>query len=102
MSQHIEKDLFVFWKYDSFPYLLGGTVTEITDNGLVETIEYGPGHYFRPTKLFTLTAGKELICRLAKIKAERDTALAKVREEWDKKLNEEIGYIFGLENIGIK
>ena len=86
MAHPIDKNLFAFWKYDQFPYLLGGTVTKLTDEGWVETIEYGPGNRFLAVKILPVGAGKKLNEKLRRMKTDRDSALDKVIIEWDETL----------------
>lgn len=92
MSKDSNYDLFAFWPYDSFPYVLGGTVTKITDKGAVETIEYGPGRYFRATKILPLAAGKKLKETLDRLTKVRNSALKKFNDEWNKKLEDIDGF----------
>lgn len=53
----MNEKLYAFWRYDQFPYVLGGTVTKMFDNGTVETKEYGRGSCFTPIKIVPLKAG---------------------------------------------
>jgi hypothetical protein len=59
-------DLFAFWRYDLFPYVLGAQVIEMRADGWVSTKGYG--HYwFKPTKLLPLVEGKKLWERLLEL-----------------------------------
>jgi hypothetical protein len=78
--------LFAFWRYTNFPYLLGGTVTKLNDNGSVETLEYGPGNCFQAVKMLPLDAGKKLLSQLRDMQRERGKALNDLYIKWDKKL----------------
>ena len=51
--------IYAFWKYDLFPYISGGEVTEIGEN-LVETKEYGKGRWFTYVKIFPFKEGKKI------------------------------------------
>jgi hypothetical protein len=74
--------LYAFWRYDQFPYVLGGAVVQMHADGLVETENYGRGAHFRPIKLTlpaelgaALTTGRleftdMLIARLTKAAGE--------------------------------
>lgn len=57
-----EDKAFAFWRYDLFPYCLGGEVSEILDDGRVYVPKY-QGH-FRPCYLTSLEEGKELLKKL--------------------------------------
>ena len=52
-----KQELYAFWSYDQFPYVLGGTITKIHDDSSIETKEYGPGARFSPIKIVPLKAG---------------------------------------------
>lgn len=51
--------LYAFWRYDLFPYILGGEVVSMTDAGLVKIKEYG-GSAFRPVLILPYDAGIEI------------------------------------------
>jgi len=53
----MNEKLYAFWSYDKFPYVLGGTVTKMHDDGTVETKEYGQGSCFTPIKIVPFKAG---------------------------------------------
>lgn len=87
------KKLYAFWKYDFYPYLLGGQVTNILDNGSVETEEYGKGRYFSHIiKILPLKAGADLKEKLKKLEMDREKALHALYAEWDKKLEDVLGF----------
>jgi hypothetical protein len=52
-------DLFAFWRYDLFPYVLGAPVMEMNEIGWIKAQGYG-GRWFKPTKLLPLEAGWKL------------------------------------------
>jgi hypothetical protein len=53
----MKQTLYAFWTHDQFPFVLGGTVTKVHDNGKVETEEFGRGFRFTPLKIVPLKAG---------------------------------------------
>ena len=57
---------YAFWKYDSFPFVLGGEFNKINDNGLVYVPSYQS--WFRPVAIVSLEAGKEIKNKLNKLK----------------------------------
>lgn len=69
--------LYAFWRYDLFPFYLGGQVSKMKDDGSVQTIEYGPGYYFKPVLLLPLAAGKSLMAKLNDL-SEREAEALKV------------------------
>ena len=76
-------NLFAFWSYGSYPYVLGGTVTRMREDGYVETKEYGPGAWFKPVKLLPLDAGKELNAKLRALDANYTKSLAAFQAGWN-------------------
>jgi hypothetical protein len=64
----MNKKLYAFWKYDRFPFCLGGEVTDMRADGSVETVGYGPGFYFKPFLLLPLKEGKEKARELENLK----------------------------------
>lgn len=62
--------LFAFWKYDQFPFLLGGEVTRVLPKGSVETKEFGAGYYFMPVKMLPLAEGKKINVELKALEHE--------------------------------
>jgi hypothetical protein len=85
--------LFALWKYDAFPYVLGGEITRFCEKDwpgkdYVETKNYGPGCYFKPVKIVPLKVGKELLAKYEALAAERDEELKAVYAKFEKKLTE--------------
>ena len=56
------KNLFAFWRYSSFPYVLGGEIKAIDDNGNVKAKTYG-GSWFKPINILSIEAGKKTLGR---------------------------------------
>ncbi len=56
-------ELWAFWKYDQFPYFLGGRVIYFLDDGQVKTREYS-GRTFTPVTLIHGPRGGELLAWL--------------------------------------
>lgn len=75
MGDDADIRLFAFWRYDLFPHVVGGEVTQMRDDGRVETREYGQGSWFRPFLLLPLQAGKAKLAELKALSAEREEAL---------------------------
>lgn len=81
------KDLFGFWKYDGFPYILGGTIIEMNSSGYIQTKEYGPGHWFNPIKILPLKEGKELLNKLEELEYEYRNKNKELLETYKEKAN---------------
>lgn len=78
---------FAFWKYDGFPYLLGGTVTKMDDTGRVETKEYGKGFWFMPVKILPVNAGKRMLAKLEELRKKHSVAEKEFRATWKQAAN---------------
>ncbi len=52
--------LYAFWKYSDFPFVCGGTVTEMNVDGRVQTEEHGKGHWWTPIKILPAEQGAGL------------------------------------------
>ena len=78
--------LFAFWRYSSYPYVLGGTITKMRDDGFVETVEYGPGRGFNPVKILPLAQGKALMAKIEALRNAQREAVTKLDQEWRKKI----------------
>lgn len=80
--------LFAFWKYDMFPYVLGAEI-----NGFCEHDYPGKdhvninGHYYLPIKIVPSKLGHQIRVELAELEIEREQALCKVQSDYRKKLN---------------
>lgn len=57
--------LYAFWKYDNPPYLLGGEVESIDEDGFV-TVKGYSSFRFRPVKIVSLEKGIKLQKKLHK------------------------------------
>ena len=78
--------LVAFWPYDAFPFVLGGHVTKMREDGRVETREYGTGQWFDPIKLLPVPAGEALMEQLKTMKFKRDTEMRGIDAEWRREL----------------
>jgi hypothetical protein len=74
--------IFAFWRYDLFPHYLGGTVTEMTPGGAVETKEFEPSRYFRPVKILPVTEGLVLKGKLEALRNEYAQELKKLENKY--------------------
>ena len=72
--------LFAFWKYGSFPYILGGEVARFCDDGLVYIDSYQGT--FRPVRVVLLAEGKALWDKLSELRQDHDDAEKKLREDY--------------------
>lgn len=65
-----ETKMFAFWKYDTFPFCLGGTIIKTLDSGAVSTKEFGGGSYFKPIAVLPDEAGVKIKQELEALEAE--------------------------------
>ena len=89
--EFIDRELFAFWQYDTYPYLLGGTITQMDDQGRIETVEYGHGNWFRPVKILPVKAGQELMRQICELTKKRDAAFLELTADWDINLKSLVG-----------
>jgi len=74
--------LFAFWRYDHFPYVLGGPVTAKHRDGTVSVSTY-PNEHFQPFKLVELNIGLDIQSRLANLAYQRRDELLKLDEKFN-------------------
>lgn len=74
--------LFAFWRYDLFPYVLGGRITKMREGGAVETEEYGRVRTFVPFKILNLEEGKRVLAELENLRNQHDRAMEKLKAEF--------------------
>ena len=77
--------LYAFWKYDQFPYVLGGEVLTFLEDGAV-TVRGYQGKAFTPIKVVPWAAGVELHAMLNEVKEEYRQAQQKILEDALRKL----------------
>src|SRR6185369_9134301 len=82
------KRVFAFWCHDTFPYLLGGEVSDISENGRVETVEYGRGFWFQPVFILPLEKGRQVLKDLGGLRVRHDDALSEIRGKFYEERNE--------------
>ena len=85
---------YAFWKYDRVPYVLGGTITDILDDGRVETREYGKGYYFTPIKIVPIEDGLKIQDQLNAMKEQREVLLSNIYELTDGKVMDKFPFFF--------
>ena len=81
--------VFAFWRYDQYPYVLGGVIDRINDKGLVRVPSYGNG-WVTPIKMMSVKAGEALLDALKGnphgLEAQRRAALEEFEAHWDETL----------------
>ncbi len=85
-----ESNLYAFWKYDQFPYLLGGKVTRINDIGKVETEEFGKNYWFSPIKFLPEDSAKKLLLKLKELEEKRRQDMEKLYKKFNVELKIEL------------
>lgn len=86
--------LYAFWKYDLFPYVLGGEVANILPDGLIETVGFGKGYYFKPILYVPYTQGKEIAASLEQIRNQRDEEINKLNKKYNEILHTKYPQLF--------
>jgi len=79
--------LFAFWRYDLFPYVLGGEFEEMTDDGLIKAISYGNA-CFRPFKILPVGPGQKLLAKLMELREDHASAIEEVNQDFKSQLDE--------------
>lgn len=70
---------YAFWRYDKFPFVLGGQVTDIYDDGRVEIQGFGRNTTgFQPLIIFPLKEGLALQTRFNEMKTRYDRIMSDV------------------------
>lgn len=66
-------ELYAFWSYDLYPFVLGGQFTKMDDKGSVYVPAY-QGWIKKPIKILPLEAGQDLLNKLMELREEHRTA----------------------------
>lgn len=81
----MNQELFAFWKWDSFPYVLGAKILDIKEDGRV-LVEGYSSYLFRPIKILPLESGQKTYSQLKDLKQQYDVDLETLKIDYDKKL----------------
>ncbi len=81
----MKKKLFAFWRYDQFPYVLGSEITDMNNDGQVETTRYGKGQWFKPFKIVPVLEGERIMNDLHILKLGRMEAMALAGQPFEDK-----------------
>lgn len=95
------KRKYYLWKYDQYPYLLGGPGVRMPSGG-VETENFGKGFRFTPCYEFNLQDGKRLHAALVALERERTKALADVQDLYKRRLNELLSHAWVIDGVVLK
>ena len=79
-------EIYVFWDYDQFPYLLGSKLIKIVELGYVITEKY-PGMSFKPKFFLNENQGKELVELLEKLDNRKWIEKRKLDKLFEEELN---------------
>lgn len=73
--------LFAFWRYDSYPYVLGAEISMMSEKGSV----YAPSYqgWFKPIKVMPAKAGLALLDKLEKMRADHREATHLLNATWN-------------------
>lgn len=92
------KRRYFFWKYDQYPYLLGGPGVRLP-NGRVETENYGRGFLFKPCYEFSLKDGRRFHDALKQLEAEHNKAISDVEDLYKRRLCELRNEAWAIEGV---
>ena len=78
-----QRQLYAFWRYDSYPYVIGGAIDMKRSN--INEMGYVPSFqgWFRPIKIVPLLKGKLIKGKLIKLRDERADKLRDIKEHYD-------------------
>lgn len=82
-------NLYVFWKYDLFPYVLGSAATKMKDDGRVYVPNYQG--WVRPVKIVPIEEGERISKQIQGIEKERKEEEIKFQKKWDEKISIVLG-----------
>lgn len=77
-------NLYAFWKYDLFPYVLGGEVTEF--QGEKVKVKGYDNYLFKPIKVVDLATGKKMKAEIEQARQEYEKTLNKAKGEFTEKI----------------
>lgn len=83
--------LWAFWRYDTFPYMLGAPVKEVLEDGWV-TVEGYTGMKFRPIKLLPLKQGEKQWAKVSDLRSAHQETVRKLKREFNAKVQEVVGF----------
>lgn len=87
VTQNEVNEVYIFWEYDQFPYVLGGTA-EAVPNELGR--HYVPAYQgsFKAVATFPVKTGKDIAAKLAKLKHERAVEIDAINGKFRKLANQ--------------
>lgn len=91
--QTCAEEMVAFWRYDHFPFVLGGHVTKLRGDGAVETRQYDLGNFFKPFRILPKGKGEEALVQLHNIREEHNKATRVFNKEWQGKLLEILPWV---------
>lgn len=77
-------NLFAFWEYDLYPYMLGAKATKMNSEGKVYLPSYQG--WVKPFKLLPVKPGKVLYKKVEALRASHRLAEQNIKDEYTKKL----------------
>ena len=82
-----EQKLYAFWRYDRYPFVLGGPIMKIGDGGEVYPEGY-EGCRFKPIKILPLDAGVRLHQQIRALADRYNVELEKMQASWRKRVED--------------
>lgn len=90
MKEQLDVDLFAFWEYDLFPYMLGARVSKIDEKGYVYADAYQG--WVKPFKILPPGAGQELYEKVKQLNSIKRDKEKELKSEFRAKLFDIIPY----------
>ena len=91
MNETPIQGLYAFWKYDQFPYIIGGEVSKINGKGHV----YAPSYqsWFVPLKILPIIEGKELGIKIKELTEEYKREEIRLKDIYVDKLKKLVSFM---------
>jgi hypothetical protein len=80
------QQLYAFWKYDHYPYYLGGEILQVLDSGRVRVRGYD-GMTFAPIKIIPAETGRKIKVELGELARAYTAASKMLEDEWRDRVN---------------
>lgn len=79
--------MYAFWKYNGFPSICGGKITQMNKRGTIEAKNY-PGFVFTPVKILPDESGAQLLADLKLLELKHREALKKFNKKWEREVEQ--------------
>lgn len=80
------EELYAFWSYDQYPYVLGGEVVGMDDKGWIQAKGYS-SYKFKPHLIVPLERGLDLQAKLDVLRQEKRDEINELHEKYRRRLH---------------